>query len=125
MSQESLNQPMQTPVSVNLKLVPSNTSNFPTLQRVLYEKEFLKIGRQVKSAEEKAAALSSQANPATQAEVEPETPDAPAAFFQNAAPEEQKPQHTSQPDPVWFKSKVVSRIHAEIWLKDGQVASLT
>lgn len=25
-------------------------------------------------------------------------------------------------EPVWFKSKVVSRSHAEIWLKDGQVS---
>jgi pSer/pThr/pTyr-binding forkhead associated (FHA) protein len=78
----------------------------PTLaiDRILQERVYLKIGRQVKTAQEKMLnqlVIDDQ-------DLKPLTPLEPIT-------------DAKETDPVWFKSKVVSRAHAEIWLKDGQV----
>lgn len=100
-----------------------------TIERVLYERVNLKIGRQVKSAIEKQGALDQPVSPppiisnVDQENVDTvriradSTPVHPT--FMNAPEEKTAP--IANAESIWFKSKVVSRSHAEIWLKDGQV----
>jgi hypothetical protein len=101
------------------------------IARLLQERVSVKLGRQVRSALEKAQALEEPPEPPeTQPDedlVHPRADSTPVhPSFVNALPEpnQEKPitelQNTTDTS-VWFKSKVVSRSHAEIYLKDGQV----
>jgi hypothetical protein len=117
--------PLQ-PSIVHLQLITQNDK----LERVLYERIHVKIGRQVKSPQEKLSIqLSNQGLESPISPTEPGNQDTirvktDANVFLNAPPPPTgKPEITdiTSIDPVWFKSKVVSRAHAEIWLKDGQV----
>ncbi|KAI8924060.1 hypothetical protein BC831DRAFT_465298 [Entophlyctis helioformis] len=170
-----------------LRLLPAGpTPNCEHVERVLYERVSLKLGRQVKSPMEKAAAAAAAASasattttttaataltlggrPSTSnaQQSQPASPVSPLdqarAFFLGSVAAQLKEPATSptspttaigaspaaasstvaagsddatsplaksrpalpekHAEPVWFKSKVVSRTHAEIWLKDGQV----
>ncbi|KAJ3271606.1 hypothetical protein HDV01_006476 [Terramyces sp. JEL0728] len=93
------------------------------IERVIPEKVTLKIGRQVKSPQEK---LLSQLGGTEEAQdtVRQRADSTPTAFANSApsSPEKAGPASSNKnTEPVWFKSKVVSRSHAEIWLKDGQI----
>jgi flagellar biosynthesis regulator FlaF len=98
----------------------------------------LKLGRQVKSAQEKLQGklgemLDSNTNniQLNNDTVHQRSNEASSAVDGNASYDTPlplvKPQSAPHSKPhnsiesVWFKSKVVSRSHAEIWLKDGQV----
>jgi pSer/pThr/pTyr-binding forkhead associated (FHA) protein len=88
---------------VSLKLYTPSLA----IDRILQERVYLKIGRQVKTAQEKMLTqlvIDDQ-------DLKPLTPLSSVDPVIDA----------KETDPVWFKSKVVSRNHAEIWLKDGQV----
>ena len=95
-SSEILNQ------KVSLKLITPSLM----IERTLHERVYLKIGRQVKTAQEK---LLTQLVIDDQ-DLNPLTPISAVTILD-----------AKETDPVWFKSKVVSRSHAEIWLRDGQV----
>ncbi|KAJ3320790.1 hypothetical protein HDV06_004801 [Boothiomyces sp. JEL0866] len=93
------------------------------IERVIPEKVTLKIGRQVKSPQEKLLAQLAGTEDA-QDTVRQRTDSTPTAFANSvpSSPEKTGPASTNQnTEPVWFKSKVVSRSHAEIWLKEGQI----
>lgn len=85
--------------------------------RILKEKEFLKLGRQVKGAEIPHLHFKEPA--------EIEIPNAVAVFEASTQiPGNEAPVTRGDDEPLenlWFKSKVVSRVHAEIWLKGGHV----
>ena len=93
---------LQSSVSIKLK----SLSAADTIERIFHELTIVRIGRQVKTdmveetMEEEPQAEQIGPSPST-------TP---------------KTTQLIQPLPIYFKSKVVSRIHAEIWLKDGQVS---
>jgi hypothetical protein len=99
----------QCPPSILIRLIHSSSVADP-IERVLVEREALRLGRQVKAPEE------------TQ-----------KIFFQlstseqiaSASPQKEAGANStvSIASPVWFTSKVVSRIHAELWLRAGQVIS--
>jgi hypothetical protein len=125
MSEESLELPAKASVSISLVPISSTrTSN----HRVLFERQVLKLGRQVKAMEEKMAAAISDADPGDDPISVPGIGTLAKAFFKASVaavtagqPESSKPTESQAIEPVWCKSKVVSRIHAEIWLKDGHV----
>jgi hypothetical protein len=114
---------------------------FETIERPLVERATLKLGRQVKSAQEKmmqkidaAPVLENSRSGLDDTLRAPLNPN-PTNFPQTSSattggtnPNQQSEKPQSAPTvkdnavpAVWFKSKVVSRSHAEIWLKDGQV----
>lgn len=135
MSQQSL-VPQPLVNSVNITLI-SSSSVFDPIERVLFEKEALRLGRQVKTATDNNEQSELQDTPQAffVASVALETGNNNNKITDAEATVEIKnqqqdgtspfPAAPSQPiqkiSPVWFKSKVVSRIHAEIWLKGGQV----
>jgi hypothetical protein len=109
------------------------------IERNLVDRVHVKVGRQVKTVQEKlllqlAAEEGNQETPVdgmNQDTLHPLRTDAQAAIqttFMNA-PNGASPEKPASPtsntvsnnEAIWFKSKVVSRSHAEIWLKDGQV----
>lgn len=96
--------------SISIRLVTKQD----TVERLLAERVCLKLGRQVKTPQEK---LLSQLG----IENEIEGNDATIRDVEDLKKVEQKSENTDKVSPVWYKSKVVSRAHAEIWLKDGQV----
>jgi hypothetical protein len=112
--------------SVRLRLATSSES----IERTLVERVTLKLGRQVKSAQEKLQGKiedqleNSDVNNDTvhRRSIDVSFPDADtqAIILKPQSASHCKPINTIE--SVWFKSKVVSRSHAEIWLKDGQVA---
>ncbi|KAJ3312277.1 hypothetical protein HDV04_003298 [Boothiomyces sp. JEL0838] len=92
------------------------------IERVIPEKVTLKIGRQVKSPQEKL--LAQLAGTEDGQDTVRQRADSTPAFANSvpSSPEKGGPASTNQnTEPVWFKSKVVSRSHAEIWLKEGQI----
>jgi hypothetical protein len=113
-------QPMETPQPSTVHLVLTTAND--RIERVLYQRIHVKIGRQVKSPQEKLAAQEQEISPI---EANQDTIRVKDAVFLNApSPAQMKELDTISIDPVWFKSKVVSRSHAEIWLKDGQVSQI-
>jgi hypothetical protein len=120
--------------TVHIQLVTQNES----IERVLHERIHVKIGRPVKSAQEKlllqmaAQEKAADSIPSPTSPIEAGNQDTMRikgdsnVVFMNApgpgiSPSKEVPEEIVSIDPVWFKSKVVSRSHAEIWLKDGQV----
>jgi hypothetical protein len=120
--------------TVHIQLVTQNES----IERVLHERIHVKIGRPVKSTQEKLLlqmAAQEKANdsiPSPTSPIEAGNQDTMRIkgesnlMFMNApgpgmSPTKEAAEEIVSIDPVWFKSKVVSRSHAEIWLKDGQV----
>ena len=117
--------------AVRLRLVTLADS----IERTLVERVTLKLGRQVKSAQEKLQGkigeiLDVNSNnievnndtvhrPSNEAADGNASNDTPPPLVKPQSAPHSKPHNTIE--SVWFKSKVVSRSHAEIWLKDGQV----
>lgn len=109
--------------AVRIRLVTLSES----VERTLVERVSLKLGRQVKSAQEKLQMkiggpldnneLNNDAVHKRSIDSSTVPTDAEPVKPQSAP--HSKPNNTIE--TVWFKSKVVSRSHAEIWFKDGQV----
>jgi hypothetical protein len=99
--------------SLELRLTLTSTST--DITRSLVEKQSLKLGRQVKSDPEKDKAKDLFNAAVTQ--------ELAAGDTLTLTGKEAKALLETKEDnsAVWFKSKVVSRIHAEIWLREGQV----
>jgi hypothetical protein len=114
-------EPNASSKAIAIKLI----TNSETIERLIPERVVIKIGRQVKSPQERMLGqlgLLEQENNETAHNTKIDT-----AAFSNRLPElpdKAAPQTSklqSQVEAVWFKSKVVSRSHAEIWVKDGHV----
>jgi hypothetical protein len=122
--------------AVQLRLISLNGM----ISRILKERVSVKLGRQVRTAQEKLQAQAQEQNqnnnnPAEsigdgELNARPDTTLDETMFHNssiNTPAEEMKAPvdklNNTDECAVWFKSKVVSRAHAEIWLKDGQVNS--
>ena len=107
--------------AVRLHLITSSES----IERTLAERVTLKLGRQVKSAQEKL--LGKAGEQLENSELNNDTVRKRSIDGTYPDADTQEPQsipHSKTINTIsslWFKSKVVSRSHAEIWLKDGQV----
>lgn len=101
-----MSHPHTHTTEVHLRLVTSSETH----TRILSDRGSLKIGRQVKTPQEKLVGTGEMTD------LEQETIHKDGAIASDPIPT-----IPSTLTPVWFKSKVVSRSHAEIWLKDGQV----
>jgi hypothetical protein len=109
--------------TVHIKL---RTSSDEVHSRTLQDRVAIKIGRQVKANMDKNQ--SNQINKdamLSSNELIRQLDDAPKMNIaqEDTAVAVNPPKLDTE--PLWFKSKVVSRSHAEIWLKDGQVNNLS
>jgi pSer/pThr/pTyr-binding forkhead associated (FHA) protein len=127
--------------SINIKIKIQSEE----ICRTLEDRVCIKIGRQVKSPQEKLLMIANselaqeQNSLASPVPIEVQEGDhngtvrgreLDATVFQNSLTPETTPTKNEVPSvvdegskgsPIWFKSKVVSRSHAEIWYKDGHV----
>ncbi|KAI8902793.1 hypothetical protein BC833DRAFT_616325 [Globomyces pollinis-pini] len=116
--------------TIVVKLITHND----TIERVLQERIGIKLGRQVKSPQDKALGqlVSAEAENQEARQTNDTTPMNPALpgdlipsqFANSVEPNEKYEipvEEKNSTEAVWFKSKVVSRSHAEFWLKDGQI----
>ena len=95
------------------------TTSTEVIERNLYDRtrETVKFGRQVKTAQEK---LQGQTPPEGNEGFETVSGQAGVTLSTALSSQIAQTAITNTSEPVWFKSKVVSRSHAEIWFKDGQ-----
>ncbi|TPX30391.1 hypothetical protein SmJEL517_g06043 [Synchytrium microbalum] len=110
------------------------SSAFDPVDRELVDGVVLKLGRQVRSPANAptntgAGSLSSPtpatvAAPSVVADGTLQQPPSPGAILAgnvNSTPSNQEQRGGKIIDNIWFKSKVVSRSHSEMWVKDGQL----
>lgn len=118
--------PPEPKKSIQINIITTNEE----ITRVLRDRVCLKIGRQVKSPQEKLAtgnlpqddSPTSPASPGGMNDIE----TIGAGFSTPIGNRQKLPSPDSSTEKledlaIWFKSKVVSRAHAEIWYKDGHV----
>jgi hypothetical protein len=147
------NAPQQAVMRVHIQMYtdPARTvapSYFEPFSKDLIEGSTIKLGRQVKPSDASpvtaapqneapqlpASAPASDSNEMQDLEMSSTPPASDTSMIQSAAPTASAPVPTSAVsarknskiiEKVWFKSKVVSRCHAEIWFHEGQVITFT
>ena len=116
-------------IQINIK------TPFEEITRVLEDRICLKIGRQVRGPQDKLASLAISESPVQNGQMSPSSPtqaneaetpntgyNTPATVRGSAPPSPESSNEKLENLSIWFKSKVVSRSHAEIWFKDGHVS---
>ena len=101
------------------------------ITRILQDRVCIKVGRQVKSPQEKMANLAIgglNQDISASSPVSNDIETIGTGFTTPISNRQKLPSPESSTEKledlaIWFKSKVVSRSHAEIWYKDGHVRS--